>query len=445
MKTVFVEVEQDRDWAVASLGPAFIAPMLRRRGHTAELYTAPRDGAIDAIARAILALSPDLVGLSLTSRQWQRGRRIVAALRSRSDVPVIAGGLHPTFSADEVLRNPGFDYVCLGEGELAMVELADALERGVEISDGMIPNLQLTPGIRPALRPPFEPLDDLPFMARDMLNERHGVFNITTQRGCPFPCTYCAARKYHDLYDGVGDYGRRRSHESVMQEIRELKEQGLSYIIFLDDTFTLDPKWVKRFCELNKAEGGTPFSLHARVETINPRMLRQLADAGCRHITYGVESGSLRVRREVMKRRCSNTYIQRAFEQTREVGIIVTANYILGSPGETREDLEMTLAFHEQLRPDDFGYFVFYPYPGTALFQLCKERGYLPDDYLDRPANHRESILNMPDLSKADIAEFYDRFTAARERGYLERHGANLSDSARAEVSKLMTHCASTG
>ena len=109
---------------------------------------------------------------------------------------------------------------------------------------------------------------------------------------------------------------------------------------------------------------------------------------------------------------------------------MVTANYILGIPGETREEMQQTIDLHHQLQPDDFGYFVFYPYPGTALFGTCRDKGYLPDDYLDRPANHRETILNLPGLTQADIAEFYDRWTAVRIADTNRRYGtAQLAES----------------
>ena len=142
-----------------------------------------------------------------------------------------------------------------------------------------------------------------------------------------------------------------------------------------------------------------PFSLHARVETVNEKMLAQLAEAGCRHIVYGVESGSERVRRDIMKRNAPNQRFIDVFRWTKEAGILVTANYIIGTPGETSDDIEQTIALHQQLEPDDFGYFIFYPYPGTALFQLCRDRGYLPEDYHELPANHRRSILRLPDLT----------------------------------------------
>lgn len=422
MRVMFVEVDTERTWAVASFGPAFLASYLRERGHEVVFLRAAVDLSDEDVVRRVAAERPDLIGMSLTTRQWLRARRLAAALGAHIDVPVIAGGLHPTFSPEEVLAAPGFDYVCLGEGEEAMAELAEALEAGRDTSG--IANVWAASagGARPPLRPPFEPLDALPFAARDMMDEPPGVVHMATQRGCPFPCTYCAARIYKDLYEDVGSYGRRRSHDNVLAELAQLRDEGrLAYVIFLDDTFTIHHKWVYEFCGRYRHECRAPFSLHARVETVSEPLLHALAEAGCQQITYGVESGSERLRREVMRRPVTNQRFRDVFAWTRAAGISVTANFMMGVPGETRADMQQTLEFAEELNVLDFGYFVFYPYPGTHLFRVCLEEGYLPADYLDRPANNRESILDLPSITKDDIAEYYDRFTDLRRRLYASR------------------------
>lgn len=423
MNVLFLEIDTSRRWALASVGPAFLAAYARRLGHGADLYRIPVNASVDEVLDTIRDADPDLLALSLTTRQWLRAKALVAALRQEIDVPVVAGGLHPTFSPEQVLEAEGFDAVCLGEGEEAFAELLGHLAAGrspSELPD--LHNVQLRGRSRPPLRPPVADLDSLPFLARDFLDEPSGVIHVATQRGCPFPCTYCAARNYDELYRGVARYGRRRSHRSVLDELRLLADAGkLSYVVFLDDTFTLDRPWVEEFCDRYGTELGRPFSLHARAETVDPELLERMADAGCYHITYGVESGSERIRRRVMRRPVTNERLRDVFRWTRDAGIRVTANYMLGLPEETADDLDATFALHEQLEPDDFGYFVFYPYPGTHLFQVCRDGGYLPDDWLDRPANHRESILNLPDLSRDDIARAYDRFTAIRERDWRRR------------------------
>jgi radical SAM superfamily enzyme YgiQ (UPF0313 family) len=248
---------------------------------------------------------------------------------------------------------------------------------------------------------------------------------------------------YNELYTG---YGRRRSIENVINELRQIQDSGsLSYVIFLDDTFTINHKWVRDFCTVYPKEIGVSFSLHARVETINEKMLKMLADAGCAHITFGVESGSERLRKEVMHRKVSNERLIQAFRWSKAVGILTTANYILGTPTETTEDLDATIELHHQLEPDDFGYFVFYPYPGTPMFHYCKKNGLLPENFDDLPANHRQTILIHDTLSHQDIEEYYQRFTRIREADYLRKYGIHLNTEAKDELHEQIEHIASTG
>ena len=426
MDILFLEIDTEVEWAVCSLGPAFLASVARARGHGARLlrvgYQQP---AADVVAE-VLRRAPDLIGISMTTRQWLRGREIANALRQRGKIPVIAGGLHATFSPEAVLAEPGFDAVCLGEGERPFGELLDHLAAGGTLGNARLQNIWIKGGRHPGLAPPIERIEDVPFMARDMLDERHGVVHMTTQRGCPFPCTYCAARMYDQLYDGIGKYGRRRTLDSVLAELEMIRETGqLSYVIFLDDTFTIHHPWVFDFSRAFPMRIGVPFSIHARAETMNPKLIEALAAAGCRHIVYGVESGSERVRREVMKRPVTNGRLIEIFERTKEAGILVTANYMLGVPGEKPEDLQATIDLHHQLKPLDFGYFVFYPFPGTQLFQTCRQQGLLPDNWAELPARHDQSILDLPDLSREDIARTFAAWTEIRaEAARTRMHGA---------------------
>ena len=424
MRVLFMELDTENDWAVASLGPGFLAAWLRQHGHEAQFLRVSPTHPVAAIGESVRRIAPQLIGVSMTTRQWLRARDVLGGLRRLCDIPVVVGGLHATFSPEEVLRHEGIDYLCLGEGEAALLDLVEALQAGRGVADGGIANIWAKGGKRPALRNPIEPLDALPFLARDLLDERWGVRHLTTQRGCPFPCTFCAARMYDQLYASgeTKRYGRRRSQTSVLAELAALRAQGpLNYVIFLDDTFTIQHAWVREFCKAYAREIAVSFSLNARVETVSQTLLQDLAAAGCKHIIYGVESGSERVRRDIMKRAASNQRFREVFRWTREAGIMATANYILGTPGESRAEMAETIDLHHQLQPVDFGFFVFYPYPGTELFQLCAANGYLPADYLTRPANHRQSILNLPDVTQADIAEVYEQWTKIRVASALHR------------------------
>jgi len=422
MDILFLEIDTDAEWAVCSLGPAFLAALAREAGHGANMLRVDPDRPIEDVEAEVCARAPDLVGISMTTRQWTRGRDIANALHAADGPPVIAGGLHATFSPEAVLAEPGFDAVCLGEGERPFAELLDHMSAGGTLGDARLKNIWVKGGSHPGLAPPVEEIDDIAFMARDMLDEKWGVVHMTTQRGCPFPCTYCAARMYDQLYEGIGKYGRRRSLESVLTELETIRDADkLSYVIFLDDTFTINHPWVFEFSRVFPDRIGVGFSIHARAETMNPKLIAALAGAGCKHIVYGVESGSERVRREVMKRPVTNARLIEIFERTKDAGIMVTANYMMGVPGERPEDLQATIDLHHRLDPLDFGYFVFYPFPGTQLFQTCRQQGWLPENWLELPARLDRSILNLPDLSHADIDAAFAQWTAIRETAALRR------------------------
>jgi radical SAM superfamily enzyme YgiQ (UPF0313 family) len=400
---------------------------------------------MDAIAEAILERSPDVLGVSLTSRQWLRAREVFTGIRSRLDIPVIAGGLLPTFASDAILEADGFDCVCIGEGEEALREFLDAMEAGSTVNKDRIANIRTKNERNFRLRPPVSHLDDLPFMDRRLLEEQNGVRHMLTRRGCPYSCTYCASAALNDLYGGKR-FLRRRSPQNVVQELESLKDNDpLSYVIFVDDTFTLDRQWLREFCKLYTLRIGAAFSIHARVETMDEEIIKQLALAGCMHITYGVESGSERVRKEIMNRPVSNRQIREVFQITKKAGIIATANYMMGLPGETAEDVEKTIALNEAIQPDDFGFFVFYPYPGTRLFSVCRNSGYLPPDFMDLPANNRETILRLPDLTGNDIDDFYQRFTEARINGYLRKYGECFPETGKEKIRKEFEKSAAMG
>jgi radical SAM superfamily enzyme YgiQ (UPF0313 family) len=445
MKILFLEIDTARTWALASVGPGYIASYIRLRGHEATLLRIPPNRAMQEVISSIEKEAPDIIGFSISTRQWRRAAQVAGEIRKRILIPTIAGGPHPTFAPETVLECKAFDCVCLGEGEEAMAELLGYLEKGGEISGVRIGNIWVRGASRPKIRPPLEHLDTIPFVARDLLDEQHGVIHVITQRGCPFPCTFCTAGAMRNFYKGE-TFLRRRTVENVVNEIHHSRKQGsLNYVVFLDDTFTLNRGWVSEFCREYGKKISAGFSINARLETVDRDMLERLAQAGCRHIIYGIESGSERIRRDILNRPVENKRIIEVFTRTKQAGIMVTANYMIGLPGETVNDIQLTFNLHETLEPDDFAYFIFYPYPGTRLFQVCRDKGFLPDNWLELPANNRQSILNLPDLTKEDIGHYYHKFTQARERAYMNRYGTVLSKQAKDLVRQTFAENAAVG
>ena len=398
MKVLFLEIDTEKSWAMAAMGPALLAPHLKKQGHKPAFFRVTTQMVLAEVLAKIRSRNPGLLALSLTNRQWLRAKTITNAVKKKLDLPTVAGGLMPTFCSGQVLAQPGFDYACIGEGEQALADLADSLSQNKTPAFGEIDNIRLKNSPFPRLRPLLDLSNPLLAPDRRFLDEPPGVVHVNAARGCPFSCTYCGARSIQNLYKNAPV--RRRRAEEVTAELKQIAQnRPLNYVIFLDDTFTANPDWVRRFCDLYQQEVGAGFTIHARPDTVSDRMLDQLARSGCKHVVFGVESGSARVRRDIMNRPMSNETIEAAFSRAREKGILVTANYMLGLPGETGPDVEQTLDLHRRLDPDDFGFFVYYPYPGTPLFDLCREKGYLPENYLDLPVAHNASILRLPALS----------------------------------------------
>jgi radical SAM superfamily enzyme YgiQ (UPF0313 family) len=445
MKILFLETDTEKTWALASVGPAYIASHIRLHGHEAALLRIRPHQKAQELIGAIEKEAPDVLGFSLTTRQWKRAVYLAKEIRRKLNIPIIAGGLHPTFAPESVLESEWFDYLCLGEGEEAVCDLLSCFETGEGFSAGRIANVWPKGTSRPEIRRPLDPLDKMPFMARDLLDERHGVMHVTTQRGCPFPCTFCAAGAIDNLYKNR-TYLRRRTVENVVEELRYIRQRSpLNYVVFLDDTFTINRGWVEEFCRVYGKEIGTGFSINARAETVSRDMIDRLAEAGCQHIIYGVESGSARIRQDILNRPVANRRFIDVFNWTKQAHIMVTANYMLGIPGETPGDIEQTLTLNDELEPDDFGYFVFYPYPGTRLFDLCRQKRYLPENWLELPANNRQSILNLPGLTKDDIEHYYEKFSRVREHTYINRYGSAMSEEDKALVSKGFAESAAVG
>ena len=423
MQITFLEIDTDAQWALASVGPAHIAAYIRERGHSAAMVRIAPEDSMPVILGRIATPAPDMIGISLTARQWPRAMHVARELQKESALPIIAGGVQASFAPKVVLASGGFDFVCLGEGEAATCELLDCLQRGEDIHSAQIANIWIKDGQRPKIRPPSPNLEQLPFLARDFLDEQYGVIHMATQRGCPFGCPYCVGGAIGSLY-GRGRYHRQRTVAHVLEEIRHLCTTGRpSYIVFLDDTFTANRKRISEFCTRYGREVGAGFSITTRVESVDRQMLVQLAAAGCKHIAYGVESGNPHIRKTVLNRPLDDQRFIDVFRWTQEEGMMATANYMIGLPGETVADIEQTLTLNAALAPDDFVCFIFYPFPGTALFGQCRQKGYLPSNFWELPADTQQSVLELPDLSAGDIYRYHQRFEEIREDAFAARYG----------------------
>lgn len=350
--------------------------------------------------------SPDLMAFSSETKMFPYVVRYAAAIKEVFNIPVIVGGVHPTALPDYVLGDKNIDIICIGEGELAMVELANKLERGETITD--IKNLWVKEGgkiYKNSLRPLLQDLDSLPFPDRNLFY-KYGAFKnhlmITGSRGCYYRCSYCHNSLCHRLYKGLGDWVRKRSVDNFLSEIKlAIERYKTNAIEFVDENFTVDPKWTLEFCEKYGKEIGLPFFCQISPNQVRQDLIQALKKAGCFVIFMGVESGNPYIREKIMQRYISNEEIVNAAKTIKDAGIWLQATAMFGSPSETPEMMWDTINLIREIKPDAMPSYTLSPFPGTALYDYAVKNNLLSEEEIEeikrgRIGDHEKSIFDHP-------------------------------------------------
>ncbi len=332
----------------------------------------------------MLKRNPDIVSISALTPTI--GAALDAADKIKNvkpDTIVVLGGYHPTFEYENLLKEEeSIDVIVRGEGEYTMLELVQKIESGGDLKDvqGLAfiddtsedKTIIVTPD-----RPPIQDLDELPFPAFHLFPmEKYKILNITTNvatiittRGCPMQCSFCSSAALH------GKHLRRRSYENVVDEIEmRLQEQNIDTIAFMDDTFTLDVKFVKNFCEEIKRRGlKFWWGCTSRVDTLSEELLEMMKDAGCITIFMGVESADQQML-DKMNKNITVRKTMNAFKLARKVGIRTIASCVIGMPEDTRESMKKTIDFVSSLKPNYALFSLATPYPGTRFYKETFEK-----------------------------------------------------------------------
>jgi len=360
---------------------------------------------------------PDIIGIYSTAEQFHFVRKLISKVPR--GIFTICGGPHPTCYPMCIEDIPRLDAICIGEGEYPMLELVNALKKGRDYSN--IKNLWIKKDgniSRNKTRPFIDNLDELPFEDRELFNlqrsiDKYGLkqVRVMTTRGCPYQCTYCANQRISKTQSG--SYVRFRSSAHIMDELNYLNENyRFKEIFFDDDIFMMDKVVRMEFCKKYPEEIGKPFIFGSRVEFCDEKILKELKSAGGRRIDFGVESGNEDLRRNILKRNMTNRQILETTKMAKAAGFQVKILNMVGLPAETVNKHLDTVRLNRKIKPDVASISVFYPYPGTELYNYCIEKEYfnpdepLPEGYISR----RSSLLNLPDFSRNDIAKCFQRF-----------------------------------
>jgi anaerobic magnesium-protoporphyrin IX monomethyl ester cyclase len=327
---------------------ATLAGVLHRDGYGADellLITLDTE-TVRATSDQILSLSPHSVLVTAMSNQWHRVSQLAELIKQEApQIRLYVGGTHVTAAPDTFLCSR-FDSAVVGEGEMVLMNLLTASSPPRIVKGDAVADLDHLPM-------PYLPLFD----PADMLEYPSVMFS----RGCPYHCSYCMSRN-----GGIGGRVRWKSPSRAIQEVAALIDYAGPKEIFIDDdTLLKNPTWVARFCDEYKANFAIPFLCNARPETVKAPILDRLVRAGCSAIGIGIESGSSRLRAQVLDREMSDDVIIKAFFTAKSVGLRTWSFNMVGLPGETADDLKATVEINERARVDFVRVSIFTPYPGT--------------------------------------------------------------------------------
>jgi radical SAM superfamily enzyme YgiQ (UPF0313 family) len=336
----------------------YIGASLREHGNPVTLIDLSGK-AYQAFADAI----PDgykVYGFSTYTLTYAETLRLVRQVRARNPEAVfIAGGPHATALPEQVAED-GFDVVVTGEGEIAVCEIMDLIEAGQELPRILAGN-------------PPESLDRLPFPAYDLteFSSYHRQVagercaSVLSSRGCPFRCVFCNSNIM-----GQGKRVRYRSGENIIAEIKWLKTRyGINHFRFQDDVFTINRKRLSKLAPM-LADEGIIYRCFSRVNGFSEQVARLLYDSGCRHVSFGIESGSPAILgRSAMDKRHTPAQIRQALEHAASVGLIARVFLMVGFPGETDATIAETISLMKQCPWSEFSVYPLIPYPGTPIYE----------------------------------------------------------------------------
>lgn len=380
-------VVDEETGAYPPLGLLYVGAFIEEQtSHEVEIVDAILEGYdYDDLEREIRARKPDVVGIqamTFTLIDATLAAKVVKQVDPR--IPVVFGGPHVYIYPNETLKIPQVDYIVIGEGEESFSALINALaeDRDPQTVNGIgfkrDGKIILTPTV-----PLNQNLDTLPLPARHLLpHERYysvlaketPITTMMTSRGCPMQCIFCD--RPH-----LGKQFRYRSPESVVDEMQACQEMGIREIFIYDDTYTIRRDRILDICRLYQERGlHIKWDARAHINTMTDKMLDAMAASGCTRLHYGVEAGTEEITK-VLKKGIDLNRTREVFRQTKARGITTLGYFMIGNPGETKEQAKETIEFARRLDADFIHLSVATPFPATELYRLAFKMGLYQNDH----------------------------------------------------------------
>lgn len=371
---------------------------------------------IKAFVEKVETFKPDLLAISLVEDAFHQCLGLLESVEDKK-IPHIIGGVFTTASPEMVMSYPQINMICLGEGEEALLEIAERIRDGKNTDDikntwvkqknGKIKKNPIAPpiNINDDLMPDYSLFEDKRFY-RPMGGKILRTVPLEMYRGCPYQCTFCCSPMWNYFYRDHTQkvFSRRKTVDRVIEEIDYLvKEYNPELLYIIDDTFLARPlSEIKDFVSKYK-KYSIPFWMNTRPETITEEKVALMKEINCYRISIGMECGNQKFRKEMLKRSISNEEFPKRIEILRKSGINFSINNIIGFPDETRDLIFETIDLNRKIAGyDAITVSIFTPYHGSELRKVCIEKGFLDKDSLTGHTTEA-SMLNMPQLTSQNI------------------------------------------
>lgn len=423
MRILFIKSTLNSSSARADFGIASISAVLKKAGHNVDLFVFRDWDNISILEYRISQTKPDIIAFSVYASLFLGLVKVGKILKKKfPNIIQIMGGVHVILNPNDIEKAPSVDAVCTGDGEYALLQFIENYAKkdnsylstpGFWTRNGDVINKNPRTNL-------VQELDALPFPDREIfINQEMSYGGFTTDgkiyldfmftRGCPFPCPYCSNHALRKVY-GFNKYVRRMSPKRAIEWLKhDLAIYAYDRVCIIDDTFTLDKKWVIEFLKLYKDEIPVPFVCLLRVGTFDEELIRLLKKSGCVRVTLGVESGDEEYRKKILKRGMPNQDIIDSFELIKKYKISVGAFVMIGLPGETPKMWLKTVKLLGALAPNKIVINTYYPYPGTELYEFSKKMGFISHKQQLKHIEGVETSLKMPNFNGRDILYYWHR------------------------------------
>lgn len=402
-------------------GVSYISSVLKSKGYITDIFVLTRKTKKQILYNFIKKFNPDIIGFTAVSTEYKFISKIARYIRTSFPlIYLLIGGPHVSLNPNEPI-NDVFDAVCIGEGEYPTLELVEQLKIGKKPTN--IKNLWIKNENKIEKNPSrdfIQDLDKLPFPDRKIWQKwikwTNTSHSILLGRGCPYNCTYCCNHGLRKL--ASGKYVRFRSVKNILKELEHLikKFPSTKEIYFEVETIGADLNFGINLCsELerfnNHLKRKLSFGVNLRIVPkidFEP-LFQSLKKANFRFINIGIESGSERIRAKILKRFYSNDDIIKNIKLAKKFGLKVSTYNMIGFPEEDMVEFQKTIEINRKCLPDWTQTSIFFPYPGTELYNLCNEKGLLDNNIDERLERHR-AVLNLKNFTKRQVQHQFEWF-----------------------------------